>query len=270
MNATATNHDHLRTGRTGVAASTPGRRPERRSSFARVPAAFRLQFAVPSTLIWVPLLVATLSWAIGVGILLMIDAQIDDRNPIEDPLIAPGAAQATIWCLAFMAAYAASHTFPFSMALSYSRRVYVLGAFLAFGLVSVGFGAFVALGAVVERLTDGFGRHVYVFDAPLFTDSAGILGISLLAVALCLFFMLFGFFWAVLYRRVSLVNLWVVMIGVVLVLLAWVAVVTMQEGWMSVWLWFLDQTTLTLAGWFGLGILLLAALNYGLIRKATI
>lgn len=265
MNATTLNNN------TAVSSvTTPGQRPEQRSSFARVPAAFRLQFSVPSTLIWVPLLVMTLSWAIGIGIMLMADAQIDDRIPAEDPLSGPGAAQATIWCLAFMAAYAASHTFPFSMALSYSRRVYVLGAFLAFGLVSVGFGAAVALGAVIERLTDGFGRHVYVFDAPLFTDSAGILGISFLAVTLCLFFMLFGFFWAILYRRVSLVNLWIVMIGVTLVLLGWVALVTLQDGWMSVWLWFLDQTTLTLAAWFGLGVVLLAVLNYALIRKATI
>lgn len=250
--------------------AAPGELPQPRSSFARVPAAFRLQFAVPSTLVWVPLMIWALSWAIGVSVLLLIATQIDGRVGEEMPLYALGASQSAIWCLAFMAAYAASHTFPFSMALSYSRRVYVLGAFLAFAVVSLGFGLAVALGAVVERLTDGFGMHLYVFDVPVLTDSAGIAGAGVLATVLCLFAMFLGFFWAILYRRVTLFMLWCVIIGFTLVMVGLVALVTQQEGWMSVWTWILDQTTLSLAAWLGLGTLILGGLNYVLIRKATI
>lgn len=234
------------------------------SSFARIPASFRLQFSVPSVMIGVPTMVFLVSWAIGVAILAWIVAQFDPGEPVY----ALGATQSTIWTLAFLAGYAASHSFPFSLALSYSRRLFVTGAFLAFAAVSAGFGAAFALAALIERLTGGFWMDAYVFDVPLLTESAGLVGVGVLAAVVCLFFMMFGFFWAILYRRVSLVVLWAVILALAVVVVAAAVLVTQFEGWPGLWNWFLSETTLTLAAWLFPAALVLAGINYAVIRRA--
>lgn len=242
----------------------------KRSSFARIPAAFRLQFAVPWSFIWLPMTIFVIAWAFGYGILILVDSQIPDRVAAQEPLHATGAAQATIWYLAFMAAYTASHTFPFSVALSYSRRVYLIGTYLTFLVVSLGYGAFAMLAYGIERATDGFGNHMYVFGSPSYEQVGGALGIGSFAAVVALFFMCFGFFWAILYRRATIPILWAVIIGVILVLLGGLALITMNDWWMNVGMWLNDQNAFTLAGWGLLATVVLGLLNYWLIRKATV
>ena len=242
----------------------------KRSSFARVPSAFRLQFAVPYSFIWLPMVIFVLAWAFGLGIGFLVDSQTPDRIPAEEPIHTTGAAQATIWYLAFMAAYTASHTFPFSVALSYSRRVYLIGTYLTFLVVSVGFGAAAMLAYWIERVTDGFGRHLYVFGSPSFENLGGTLGVGCFGAVLALFFMCFGFFWAILYRRVTIPILWTVIIGVIVVILGAVAIITINDWWINVGMWIVEQNAFTLAGWGLLATVLLGLLNYVLIRKATV
>lgn len=242
----------------------------KRSSFARVPAAFRLQFAVPWSFIWLPILIFVIAWIFGVGVMALIDSQVTDRIPAEEPINATGSAQAVIWYLAFMAAYTASHTFPFSVALSYSRRVYLIGTYLTFAVVSVGYGLAAMLFYWIEKATDGLGRHMYIFATPWLEDIGGMLGVGAFGTILVLFFMCFGFFWAILYRRVSIPILWTVIIGLVAVILGLVALVTVNDWWPHVGSWFIDQTLFSLAGWGLLATVVLGVLNYWLIRKATV
>lgn len=239
-----------------------------RSSFARIPAAFRLQFVVKTTFVTVPLIVFFGAWAVAIGIALWLHRLPAGPFTAEDPFHA-GASQAALWCLVFMAAYAASHTFPFAMALSFSRRVYVIGAFLAFAAVSAVYGLAFALAALVERATDGYGIHAYTFDLPFLTDSAGIAGAGVLAAALCLLLMLFGFCVVILYRRLGLAGTWAVLLGVVVLLVVAAMLITTNEGWSQVWRWFGDQTTLTLSLWTLPAIGLLGAASYAMIRRAV-
>src|SRR5699024_6869568 len=238
--------------------------------FAEDPAACRLQFAVPWSYVGLPIGIFILAWGLGTGIGFLIDSQMPDRIPVEEPLSAIGSAQAPIWYLAFMAAYTASHTFPFSVALSYSRRVYLIGTYLTFAVVSLGLGLISMLAFWVERLTDGFGRHIYVLGAPFLDEYGGMLGVGAFSAVVTLFFMCFGFFWAILYRRVSIPILWVVILSVIVVVLGLVALITLNEWWPNVGLWFVEQTAFTLAGWGLLATVLLGGLNYWLIRKATV
>jgi len=238
--------------------------PASRSSFARVPAAFKLQFTVPSQMIWVPLSVFFLAWAVAIGIGLWIRHVAG-----EGAVIMTGASQATVWCLAFIAAYSASHTFPFSMALSYSRRVFVLGAFLAFAAVSAGFGALFSLGILLERATGGFWAGSYSFDLPFMTQNAGVLGAGLLAAAVCLWAMMFGFFWSILYRRVRLAVLWIIAVGLVALLAVGVMIATQNEWWPHIGDWLAIQSSYSFAGWVLLLALGLTAVNYLVIRRAV-
>src|SRR5699024_2725840 len=51
----------------------------------------------------------------------------------------------------------------------------------------------------------------------------------------------------ILYRRVSIAQLWAVIIGVIAVLLGVVALVTMNDGWVTAGRWLMRQTALRLA-----------------------
>lgn len=236
-----------------------------RSSFARIWSAFRLQFTVPSQMIGVPLIVFFGVWALAIGIGLWIQHLAEGE---AEPFYT-GASQATIWTLAFMAAYSASHAFPFSMALSYSRRVFVLGAFLAFAAVSAGFGALFAIAVLLERATDGFWAESYTFDLPLMTQNAGVLGAGVLAGAVCLGAMMIGFFWSILYRRVNLATLWIIALGMLVALAVIIMVLTQNESWPQVFDWLAAQSSYSFAGWVLLLTLGLTAVNYLLIRRAV-
>lgn len=237
------------------------------SSFARVPAAFKLQFTVPSALVWIPLIVFFGAWGIAVGAGLWIEAAGADFTA-ESPFYS-GASQAAIWCLAFIGAYAASHTFPFAMALSFSRRVFVFGVLLAFGLVSVAYGVLFGALAALEQATDGLGGHFYTFALPFLVAGSGAVGAGALAAALCFASMLFGFFWAILYRRASVMTVTMVALGLGVAILAAVMLVTTNGWWPEVGEWLMNQSALTGAGWFLIPITGLILVNYAIIRRAT-
>lgn len=242
------------------ATSAPGS-----SSWRRLPAAFRLQFSVPTAMIGVPILVFMTSWVLAMIILLWIRIQFDP----SEPLYAPGATQSTIWAMAFMAAYSASHSFPFSLALSYSRRIFAAGAYSAFAVVSAGFGLAFALAAWIEELTGGFGLDLYTYNVPFLVDSAGVPGLGVLAATVCLFFMMVGFFWAILYRRVTLAVLWTIIVGLAVIIVATILLISYAGGWSHIGAWFLEQTTVTMAAWlFGITVVL-ATVNYAVLRRAT-
>src|SRR5699024_12058363 len=121
---------------------------------SRIPAAFRLQFIVPSNFVIVPVVVFVLVWAIAIGITLWIHELADGRVAAKEPIYG-GASQAAVWTLGFMAAYTVTQTLPFAMALSFSRRTVVVGAYLAFAAVSVAFGLGYRLAAWIGRVPDG-------------------------------------------------------------------------------------------------------------------
>lgn len=243
---------------------------KQRSSFARVPAAFKLQFAVPGNMIGVPVLVFVAAWALALGIVVWVH-QVDDRGAdLAAEPIYTGASQAALWCLVFMAAYTASHAFPFSMALSYSRRVFVIGAILAFAVLSAGFGAAYALAAWVEQVTDGYGIHAYNFDLPYVTDGpGGILSAGLGLAVLCLMLMLLGFGFTILYHRLGLMGFWVVLLSLVLVLAVAVMLITTAGAWGTVGQWFMNQSALSLAGWLTIPTAVFAVMSYAAIRKSV-
>lgn len=243
---------------------------EPRSSFARVPAAFRLQFAVPGNMIGVPVLVFAGAWALALGIVFWIH-QADDRGAdLAAEPIYTGASQAALWCLVFMAAYSATHAFPFSLALSYSRRVFVIGALLAFAALSLGFGAAYALAAWIEQLTDGYGIEAYNFALPyLVNGPGGVLSAGLMAAMLSLMIMLAGFGFTIVYRRLGLMLFWAVLLGLVVVLAAAVMLITVNGGWATVGEWIMNQSALSLSGWLTLPSVVFAVVSYGMIRKAV-
>ncbi|MCI2264447.1 hypothetical protein [Sediminivirga luteola] len=238
----------------------------RTSTLSRTYAAFRLQF-LPPTLISVSLMVFALAWALALGIFFWVHSQVPDRDPASDPMFA-GSAQAPVWALAFMAAYAGSHTFPFAQALSFSRKTFLAGSLAAFAVVAAGFGVLFALAAWVEELTSGFGIYAYNFALPYLT-SQGLPMTGLVAAAACWFAMLLGFTTVMLYKRIGLMNTWLVILGVVVVMVAAVLLTVTNVGWSGVWGWITGLTPMALLGWLLVPAVVLALASYGLIRRAS-
>ena len=243
-------------------------RPRPTSWATRIPAAFRLQFIVPTNLIIVPAFVFLTVWAIAIGITMWIHAAAGDRIAAAEPMYG-GASQAAVWTLGFMAAYTVTQTLPFAMALSFSRRTFVVGAYLAFVAVSVGFGVAYTLAAWIERVTDGFGIHAYQFDTPFMTSSNGLAGGGLLAGALTLAVMVVTFMFAAVFRRTSILSFWTLLV-VLLALLGVVVLLIVQDvGWSGIGSWFLRQTALTGSAYF-LGVAVVAGLlGYLILRRDT-
>lgn len=233
---------------------------------SRLAGAFRLQFIVRQ-MIWVPLMVFVVAWAIALGITAWIHSIVAQDDAAATAFYT-GASQATLWTLAFMAAYAASHTFPFALALSYSRRVYMAGTALALLALSAGFGVLFALGAALEQATDGFGIGSYTFALPYLMQD-GVLGAGLFATAVALVVMLIGFGAAMLYKRVSVMQMWMLILSLVVVLAVVALLITQNGGWPTVWQWFVAQTPLALSAWLLGSAVVLTGLDYWLIRRAT-
>lgn len=235
---------------------------------SRIPAAFRLQFIVPSNLLIVPAVVFAMVWAIAIGITLWIHAVADGRVAAEEPMYG-GASQAAVWSLGFMAAYTVTQTLPFAMALSFSRRTFVVGAYLAFAAVSVGFGAAYALAAWIERATDGFGIHAYQFDLPFMTAGHGLLGAGVLAATLTFAVMVVTFLMAAVFRRVSVLSFWTLTIALGAAIAAAVLLLVQNVGWSAIGEWFMAQTAVTGSAYL-LGVAAVAAvLGYLVLRRAT-
>lgn len=237
-----------------------------RSIPQRIGAAFRLHF-VNRQFTLVPLAVFVAGWAVGVAIGFGIHQSVDGAITAENPMLL-GASQAALWTLLIYAGLAASNTFAFALALSFSRRTFMAGTAGAFLVMSLGFGGLFALAALVEQATDGFGVHAYSFALP-FLLQQGVVGAGILAAAVCLVAMLLGFGFAMLYRRVTVLQLWIVILALVLIIAAAAILVTAADRWPTVLGWFAEQSTVGLAAWLLLPAALLAVVDYLLIRRAA-
>lgn len=234
----------------------------------RIPAAFRLQFIVPSNFLIVPAVVFALVWAVAVGISLWVHELAGGRVPAEEPIYG-GASQAAVWTLGFMAAYTVTQTLPFAMALSFSRRTFVVGAYLAFAAVSVGFGVAYTLGAWVERTTNGFGIHAYQFDIPPMTGSHGIVGGGLLAATLTFMVMVAAFLMAAVFRSMSVLAFWTFAVTLMAVVAIVFLLLVQNVGWVGIGEWFLAQTAVTGSVYFLAVSAVAAVAGYLMLRRAT-
>lgn len=242
--------------------------PRPMSWATRTPAAFRLQFIVPTNLIIVPAVVFVLVWAVSVGITLWIHAAAGDRVAAEEPMYG-GASQAAVWTLGFMAAYTVTQTLPFAMALSYSRRTFVVGSYLAFVAVSVGFGVAYTLAAWIERATSGFGIHAYQFDTPFMTSTNGLLGGGVLAGALALAVMVVTFMFAAVFRRTSILTFWTLLIALLALLGVVLLLILQNVGWSGIGSWFLRQTALTGSAYLLAAAVVAGVVGYLILRRDT-
>ncbi|MGW8482499.1 hypothetical protein ACWGJP_05130 [Microbacterium sp. NPDC055903] len=181
----------------------------------------RLQLINRQTFIWVPLIILGAATLVSVLIYMMI--------PGDAPKYG-GGGQAPLWYFFAIGMSAMTLTFPFSQAMSITRREFFLGTMLTAILGSAFMGVLFVIGGWIEQLTDGYGVNGWVFHLPWLWES-GPFGAFVFYFALALFFFVVGFTGATVYKSWGPTVLTIASVGLGLLLVGALFLVTRLELW---------------------------------------
>ncbi|SJN38446.1 putative ABC transporter permease [Microbacterium esteraromaticum] len=218
----------------------------------------RLQLINRQTFIWVPLIVLASATIVSILIYAMI--------PTDGPKYG-GGGQAPLWVFFAVGLSSMTLTFPFSQAISITRREFFIGTMLAAVMSSAFMGVLFLIGGGIETLTNGYGVNGWVFRLPWLWD-AGPLGAFVVYFTLALFFFVVGFTGATIYKRWGALAVTLASVAVVLVLVGLVFLVTKWELWGQVGTTFQQLGALGLALWGLVVIALLMVISFIAFRRA--
>ncbi|MUK01959.1 hypothetical protein GM708_08430 [Vibrio cholerae] len=220
----------------------------------------RLQFVNTQTFVWIPVLVLAGAWVVTMLIYWIIQGAGAEGVKIG------GGSQAPLWYFLVVGTQAMTMTFPFSQAMSLTRREFYLGSIVAAAVSGLGMAVVFVLLGLLEQATDGYGINGY-FAYLDWVWEAGPLAAGLTYFVLTMLFFIIGFWFATLYKRFGTARLVLVMIGLGLVLVGLVALVTWRDAWPVVGEWILDSGSLGLTLWALLLCVLLAVGSYLTLRR---
>jgi hypothetical protein len=150
-----------------------------------------------------------------------------------------GGAQAPLWLLLYVGISTLTATFPFSQAMSVTRREFYLGSLLTASLTSAMLAILFVVGGLVEEATNGWGMNGYFFALTWVWD-AGPLVAGLFYFVLAMMFFVIGFATATIFKRFGTMGVTVVLIGIGLLLVAGLWLVGQANAWVDLFLWFAD------------------------------
>lgn len=185
--------------------------------------------------------------------------------PATGPKYAYGATFAPLWSFAVVGGQALTATFPFSQALSVTRRDFHVGALATAVLTSSMLAAVYVVIAFIERLTDNWGLNGY-FTLPGF--DASVPGVAFIGYfALAMLFFVTGYFSAAVQRRWGTPRLIASYVALAVVLTAASALITRAEAWQAVGAWMVSQGALGMSLWVLALVALLASSAYLVVRR---
>ncbi|MGW9159480.1 MULTISPECIES: hypothetical protein [unclassified Microbacterium] len=217
----------------------------------------RLQLINKGTFVWYPLVILAAAVVISILIYALI--------PVDTPKYG-GGGQAPLWYFFAVGMSAMTLTFPFSQAMSITRREFFFGTMLTAVLASALMGILFLIGGGIELATNGYGVNGYVFHLPWVWE-AGPLGAFVTYFALALFFFVIGFTGATIYKSWGQLVLMIVSIALTLVLVGLAFLATRLEMWEQVWLGILDLGAVGLALWGLVAVAVLTAVSFLAFRR---
>ena len=220
----------------------------------------RLQFVNTQTFLWVPALVLAGAWVITMLIYLIL------QNAGVGGVKMGGGSQAPLWYFLVVGIQALTMTFPFSQAMSLTRREFYLGSLAAAVVSGLGMSLVFVLLGLVEQATDGYGINGY-FAYLDWGWEGGPLAAGLTYFVATMLFFIIGFWSATIYKRFGTAVLTIVLIGIGLLLVGLVALVTWQQAWPAVWQGIVDAGSLGLTLWAIVAGTLLAVGSYLTLRR---
>ncbi|MCD2499955.1 hypothetical protein [Microbacterium nymphoidis] len=222
----------------------------------------RLQNLNKMTFIGIPLIILGGAFVLSLLIFALVPV-----TPSLGYKFAGGAPVAPMWYFMGAGIYALTLTFPFSQAMSVTRREFYLGTMATAALASIGMALIFTVGGYLEQAFDGWGLNGRFFRIPGLWDESPWLQALTYFTAMMLLFTL-GFVFAVIYRRWGRTVMLIVIFAIVaaLLLLGFAAIklgfwVPMFEAIAGIGVW----------GWtlIGIGVTaVLALLSYLPLRRS--
>jgi hypothetical protein len=193
----------------------------------------RMQFINRMTYIWIPLIILGSSFLITLAIYAILDAADVDGAKFG------GGAQAPLWYFLAVGIQALTLTFPFSQAMSVTRREFYLGSLLTAAITSAVLAVIFVLGGLIETATNGWGMNGYFFALTWIWDAGPLLAGVFYFVLAMLFFVI-GFATATIFKRFGTLGVMIVLIGFGVLLVAALWLVGQANAWADVFIWFAD------------------------------
>jgi len=222
----------------------------------------RMQLINKATFIGIPLMILGASFLFTLSIWWLV------RRNGGDGELYGGGAQAPMWYFLALGIQALTVTFPFSMAMSISRRTFYLGTVALFSVCALILSVFYYLMGLLEVATGGWGTGGQFFALRWIADNSAPVQILFYFVLMVLLFML-GFLVATIYMRWRTTGMAVFFISLGLVVLGIIALFTFNDLWEQFWSWALTWSAAGVTLWGGLTALLMAGGSYLTLRKAT-
>ncbi|PRB73915.1 hypothetical protein CQ012_15890 [Arthrobacter sp. MYb214] len=222
----------------------------------------RMQLINKATFIGIPLIILGGSFLFTLAIWWLVR-----RNGSDEGLYS-GGAQAPMWYFLALGIQALTLTFPFSMAMSISRRTFYLGTVALFSVCALVLSVFYYLIGLLEVATGGWGMGGQFFALQWIADNNWLVQILFYFVLMVLLFMV-GFLIATIYMRWRTTGMVVFFTLLGVVVLGIIALFTFGNYWDQFWSWALNWTAAGITLWGGLVALLMAGGSYLTLRKAT-
>lgn len=221
----------------------------------------RLQLVNKQTYIWVPLLVLFGALALTLAVYALIRS-----GGASGPMYG-GGAQAPLWYFLVVGVQALTLSFPFSQAMSVTRREFYLGTLLTAVMTAAILASIFVVGGFIEVATGGYGMEGYFFYVDwLWAAGWWVAWLGYFTIAMLMF--VAGFWAATIYKRWGSVVLTIVLVGVGVVLVGIMWLIGRMDAWAQVFAWFGQQGPVGLTAW---GLLLgavLAAISFLTLRRA--
>lgn len=219
----------------------------------------RLQYVNKQTYLWVPLLV--------LGGTLLLNILIFAIIPGDGPKYS-GAAQAPMWYFLYVGVSSLTLTFPFSQAMSITRREFYIGTLIAAALTGAMLATVLVLLGYLELATGGYGVGGYVAHLPYMWEQ-GWWAAWIVVFVTTVFFFVIGFWGATIYKRWGALVLTIVLFALGLLAVGGLYIAGRLNAWMAIFTWFATTGALGLALWAVPVILLLAVGSYLTLRRAA-
>ncbi|WP_110588120.1 hypothetical protein [Microbacterium suaedae] len=234
--------------------------PDRRALGSRTLKVVRLHLMNTQSLVWVPLMILAIAAIISALIFAMIPG---------DGVKVAGAGNAPMWYFLALGIQAMTLSFPFSQAMSITRREFFLGTMIVGAIGAAMMATIFLLLAGVEVLTNGYGVNGRVAYLEWIFEP-GWVSAWLSYFTATIFLFVVGFWAAVIYRRFGWFAVTAVFALLGLALIIGLFVITRTESWPAVMTWFADVGAFVIT-LIGLAVAAVTATGaYATLRRTTV
>lgn len=223
----------------------------------------RMQLANRETYLWVPLLILGSAFVISLIIWAILAA-----GGVTATMYG-GGAQAPLWYFIAVGVQALTLTFPFSQALSVTRREFFFGTMLTAALTSAILAVVFVVGGLIEDATGGWGIGGYFFRLDwLWASGPLVAGLFFFTLTMLVFTL--GFWTATVYKRWGTFRLTLILVGIALVLLGVIWTITVTKSWPQVWTFIVESGVWGLTAVLAVITLAQALGAAAVLRKTTV